>query len=110
MKLSQPNAEQWMPDGAEESESLARVTHMAIAAHQDDVEVMALEGILAGFGSGNRCFMAAIVTEGAGSPRAGRYANHSDEAMQTVRRLSRKKQVLLANIPQWLFSIIPAKR
>ena len=68
MKLSQPNAELWMPDGAEESESLARVTHMAIAAHQDDVEVMALEGILAGFGIGNRCFMAAIRHRGSGQP------------------------------------------
>jgi LmbE family N-acetylglucosaminyl deacetylase len=88
--LSQPNAEIWMPDGTEESEGLARVTHMAIAAHQDDVEVMALEGILAGFG-GDRGFMAVIVTNGAGSPRAGRYANHSDQAMQTVRRQEQKK-------------------
>jgi hypothetical protein len=47
------------------------LTHMAIAAHEGDVEVTALEGIHAGFGSGNRCFMAAIVTQGAGSPRAG---------------------------------------
>ena len=91
MKLSQPRAEIWVPDGANETESLARVTHMAIAAHQDDVEVMALEGILAGFGSGNRCFMAVIVTNGAGSPRNGRYANHSDEEMQVIRRLEQKK-------------------
>jgi LmbE family N-acetylglucosaminyl deacetylase len=91
MKLSQPRAEIWVPDGATESEGLARVTHMAIAAHQDDVEVMALEGILAGFGRGNRCFMAVIVTNGAGSPRNGRYANHSDEEMQVIRRLEQKK-------------------
>lgn len=91
MKLSQPRAEIWVPDGANESEGLARVTHMAIAAHQDDVEVMALEGILAGFGRGNRCFMAVIVTNGAGSPRNGRYANHSDEEMQVIRRLEQKK-------------------
>jgi LmbE family N-acetylglucosaminyl deacetylase len=91
MKLSQPRAEIWIPDGANETEGLARVTHMAIAAHQDDVEVMALEGILAGFGRGNRCFMAVIVTNGAGSPRNGRYANHSDEEMQVIRRLEQKK-------------------
>jgi LmbE family N-acetylglucosaminyl deacetylase len=91
MKLSQPRAEIWVPDGATETESWARVTHMAIAAHQDDVEVMALEGILAGFGTGNRCFMAVIVTNGAGSPRNGRYANHSDEEMQVIRRLEQKK-------------------
>ncbi len=89
MKLSQPNAEIWSPDGADEQKAFARVTHMAIAAHQDDVEIMALDGILAGFG--NRGFMAVIATNGAGSPRVGRYANYSDEQMQLVRRLEQKK-------------------
>jgi hypothetical protein len=52
MKFSQPNGELWMPDGADEQDTLGRVTHMAIAAHQDDVEIMALDGILAGLGNG----------------------------------------------------------
>ena len=89
MKLSQPSAEIWTPDGTEENDALGHVTHMAIAAHQDDVEIMALDGILAGFG--NRGFMAVIATDGAGSPRAGRYASYSDEQMQLVRRLEQKK-------------------
>ena len=71
--------------------ALKRVTHMSIAAHQDDVEIMALEGILAGFGSREKWFMAVIVTNGAGSPRDGLYASYNDEQMQEVRRLEQKK-------------------
>jgi LmbE family N-acetylglucosaminyl deacetylase len=96
MELSQAAAEIWIPDGVSEAEGLRRVTHMAIAAHQDDVELMALEGILKGFDSGKSCFMAVIVTDGAGSPRSGRYANHSNEEMQVVRRLEQKKAAFVA--------------
>jgi len=91
MKLSQPKAEIWVPDGASESRALARTTHMSIAAHQDDVEIMALEGILAGFGNPEKWFTAVIVTNGAGSPRESLYAAYTDEQMQVVRRLEQKK-------------------
>lgn len=91
MKLSESTAEIWIPDGAIEAEALKRVTHMSIAAHQDDVEIMALEGILAGFGSREKWFMAVIVTNGAGSPRDGLYAGYNDQQMQEVRRLEQKK-------------------
>jgi LmbE family N-acetylglucosaminyl deacetylase len=94
MKLSQPSAEIWVPDAANEhaaneQAALGRVTHLAIAAHPDDVEIMALDGIFAGLG--NRRFMAVIATNGAGSPRAGRYANYTDEQMQHIRRAEQKK-------------------
>lgn len=91
MKLSEPKAEIWVPDGASEAAALERVTHLCIAAHQDDVEIMALEGILACFGKSDRWFMAAIVTDGAGSPRSGPYAAYTDEQMQAVRRTEQKK-------------------
>jgi LmbE family N-acetylglucosaminyl deacetylase len=64
---------------------------MSIAAHQDDVEIMALEGILAGFGNPEKWFTAVIVTNGAGSPRDSLYAAYTDEQMQVVRRLEQKK-------------------
>jgi LmbE family N-acetylglucosaminyl deacetylase len=91
MKLSEAKAEIWVPDGVEESRALARTTHMSIAAHQDDVEIMALEGILEGFGKQEKWFTAVIVTNGAGSPRDGLYAAYTDEQMQVVRRLEQKK-------------------
>jgi len=91
MKLSDPKAEVWVPDGASEVEALKRVTHLGIAAHQDDIEIMSMEGILKGFGSAQEWFMAVIVTNGAGSPRDGLYGNYTDEEMQVVRRLEQKK-------------------
>jgi LmbE family N-acetylglucosaminyl deacetylase len=91
MKLSEAKAEIWVPDGMEESRALARTTHMGIAAHQDDIEIMALEGVLEGFGKQERCFTAVIVTNGAGSPRDGLYGAYTDEQMQVVRRLEQKK-------------------
>jgi LmbE family N-acetylglucosaminyl deacetylase len=91
MKLSESTAEIWVPDGVSEADALKRVTHMSIAAHQDDVEIMALDGILAGFGSREKWFMAVIVTNGAGSPRDGIYASYDDQRMQEVRRVEQKK-------------------
>jgi LmbE family N-acetylglucosaminyl deacetylase len=91
MKLSEASAEIWVPDGVEEATALKRTTHMSIAAHQDDVEIMALEGILAGFGDPDKWFTCVIVTNGAGSPRDGIYGKYSDDQMQVVRRLEQKK-------------------
>ena len=47
------NQEIYIPGGGDNSlESLARTTHLAIAAHQDDIEIMAVEGILLVGGNG----------------------------------------------------------
>lgn len=91
MKLSQPKAEIWIPDGSSEALALERTTHMGISAHQDDIEIMALEGILACFGKLDAWFSAVIVTDGAGSAREGLYADYTNEQMQAVRRVEQKK-------------------
>jgi len=91
MKLNQPNAEIWVPDGTGEEQALARTTHLGISAHQDDVEIMALEGILAGFGSQEKWFTAIVLTNGAGSARDDIYKDYTDEEMQQVRRREQKK-------------------
>jgi len=91
VNLSEPKAEIWVPDGVSEATALQRVSHMGISAHQDDIEIMALEGILAGFGNPHKWFMAVIVTNGAGSPRDGLCAACTDEQMQIVRRMEQKK-------------------
>ena len=97
MKLTETSAEIWVPDGASDAAALERVTHMSIAAHQDDVEIMALDGILAGFGNPDKWFMAVIVTNGAGSPRDGLYAKYTDEQMQAVRRTEQKKAAFVGD-------------
>lgn len=91
IQFKTPSSELWVPDGAPAQEALERTTHLSIAAHQDDVEIMALDGIMQGFGSEEKWFGAVIVTNGAGSPRDGLYGRYSDAEMMTVRRVEQKK-------------------
>ncbi len=95
MKLHQPNAQLYIPDGAPEPQALARTTHLAIGAHQDDLEIMAIDGILDAFGQPDKWFTGVVVTNGAGSPRAGVYAHYTDEAMRRVRVLEQKKAAFI---------------
>ena len=91
MKFSQPTSEVYVPDAVETGAALARTTHMAIAAHQDDIEIMALDGILPCFGEAEQWFLGVIVTDGAGSPRDGLYGKYTDVEMRTIRRVEQKK-------------------
>ncbi|MCE5310679.1 MAG: PIG-L family deacetylase [Acidobacteriales bacterium] len=91
MKLKQTTSEIFVPDGTAVDAALARTTHMAVSAHQDDIEIMATEGVMAGFGQSDKWFLAAIVTDGAGSPRNGLYEKYTDMEMRKVRRLEQKK-------------------
>jgi len=91
MKLRNPNAEIFVPDGKQIEEALSRTTHMAIAAHQDDIEIMAFHGILQCFGQDDKWFLGVVVTDGAGSPRDDLYAKYTDEDMKKVRKLEQKK-------------------
>jgi len=88
-------AEVFAPDGRTAIEALQRTTHMAIGAHQDDLEIMALEGILACFGQQDRWFAGVVVTNGAGSPRDGLYAQYTDEQMRAVRRVEQRKAAVV---------------
>lgn len=85
----------YIPDGLEEEAAVARTTHLAIAAHQDDIEFMAYAPIAECFGSSGKWFGAVVVTDGAGSPRSGIYADYTDEEMKKVRIVEQKKAAFL---------------
>ncbi|MBI4873158.1 MAG: PIG-L family deacetylase [Acidobacteria bacterium] len=95
MQLSKSTAEIWVPDGLALAPALARVTHMAVGAHQDDLEIMALDGILPCFGQTDKWFLGVVATDGAGSPRDGLYAKYTDAEMRAVRRGEQKKAALV---------------
>lgn len=95
MKFSHPEADVFSPDGTPPPEALARTTHLCVAAHQDDIEIMAHAGIGKCFGSGENFFTGVVVTNGAGSPRTGRYAAFSDTEMQAVRREEQRRAAAL---------------
>ena len=81
----------YIPDGLEEEAAVARTTHLAIAAHQDDIEFMAYAPTAECFGAQDKWFGAIVVTDGAGSPRSGIYADYTDEEMKKVRIVEQKK-------------------
>lgn len=66
-------------------ESLEGVTDMCIAAHQDDIEIMAYGPISECYNSETRNFCGVVMTDGAGSPRAGEYSDYTNEQMKEVR-------------------------
>lgn len=80
-----------IPFGGDEKQALTGTTHLAIAAHQDDVEIMAQHGILACFGRSDMNFSAVILTDGAGSPRTGIYESFTNEEMRNIRIIEQKK-------------------
>jgi LmbE family N-acetylglucosaminyl deacetylase len=97
MRLSQPAATITVPDGMPEGPALSRITHLAIGAHQDDCEIMALQGILACYHRAGLSFGAVTCTNGSGSPRAGAYAALSDEEMARLRRREQEKAAVVGD-------------
>lgn len=95
MRLNLPTAEIFVPDGLEPGLALSRTTHMAIAAHQDDIEIMAAAPILECFQQEGTWFTGVVVTDGRGSPRDDLYKDFSDESMHTVRFKEQRKAAII---------------
>jgi len=95
MKLNKSGAEFFIYDNAPLEKAISRTTHMAVCAHQDDIEIMAYDGIQKCFQQADEWFMAVVVTNGAGSPRNGIYQNYTDEEIKCVRRMEQKKAAFI---------------
>lgn len=95
MNLRQPSADVFIPDGKPTEAALARVTHLGIGAHQDDLEFMAFHGILACFHSDADWFGGVTCTNGSGSARTGDYARCDDEEMMRVRREEQRQAAIV---------------
>jgi LmbE family N-acetylglucosaminyl deacetylase len=91
MQFKQDNSAIFVPDRQPADQAIRRTTHLAIAAHQDDLEIMSYQGILHCYGYDDRWYTGVVVTDGSGSPRSGLYAAYTDQAMQEVRRLEQDK-------------------
>ena len=95
MKLTNANADIFVPDNKPLSEALTRTTHLGICAHQDDLEFMAVHGILSCFGQRDKWFTGVVATDGAGSSRAGIYANYTDAEIAAVRPGEQRKAAII---------------
>ena len=95
MQLHLPTADIFIPDGLPAADALARVTHLGIGAHQDDLEFMAFHGILECFHSDTEWFGGVTCTNGSGSARTGPYADFTDGKMMAVRREEQRQAAIV---------------
>lgn len=95
MEFKKAGSEIFVPDGKGAAEALERTTHMAIAAHQDDIEIMAYQGISECFCNNSKWFTGVVVTDGAGSSKGKFYSSFSDEEFINIRKLEQKKAAFI---------------
>ncbi|MDR1497027.1 MAG: PIG-L family deacetylase [Puniceicoccales bacterium] len=95
MKLTNTNADIFVPDSKPIIQAVERTTHLGIGAHQDDLEFMAFHGILNCFGRRDKWFTGVVVTDGAGSSRSGIYADFTDEQIAAVRPGEQRKAAVI---------------
>jgi LmbE family N-acetylglucosaminyl deacetylase len=95
MQLFMDSSLIFIPDNEPVESALSRTTHMGIGAHQDDLEIMALHGILECFQQEDKWFCGVTMTDGRGSPRDALYKDFSDEEMRIVRRGEQNKAAVI---------------
>jgi LmbE family N-acetylglucosaminyl deacetylase len=95
MRFHKHTARVFIPDRVSETEAISRSTHIGVGAHPDDLEIMAIDGILACFKRENFWFSGVVVTNGAGSPRAHHYKDVTDEEMQQIRAEEQIKAAII---------------
>ena len=95
MNFHNATAQIFIPDGRAPGEALARVTHLGIGAHQDDLEFMAFHGIAACFHSEAEWFGGVTCTNGSGSARTGAYEKFTDAQMMAVRREEQRQAAIV---------------
>src|SRR5574342_19884 len=109
MKFHRDSAEIFVPDGAPIETALARTTHLCVAAHQDDIEIMAAQPILECFQREDKWFTGVVVTDGRGSPRSGMYEKYNDEEMRLVRFKEQRKAAIVGEYAAQVLLDFPSK-
>ena len=97
IEFNKENVDIYVPENLELNAALERTTHLAIGAHQDDLEIFAYNGIAECYGTKEKWFSGVTVTNGSGSSRAGKYASFTDSEMQAVRYEEQRKAAHLGN-------------
>ncbi len=101
--FTKANQEIYVPDAFNPETALSRTTHLAIAAHQDDIEIMAIDGILKGLSNPDAHFSGCVVTDGHGSPRVGKFGHVSDNEMAQIRIEEQKTAARLGKYSSQVF-------
>lgn len=104
-----PNAELYFPSSVSNEANLELTTHLGIGAHQDDLEIIAIHGILVAYDHPEKYFTGVTVTDGRGAPRSGPYQGVSDDDLWKVRRDEQKKAAQLGNYHAQYLLNFPSK-
>jgi len=91
MNFHNKSVEVFIPDNLPVEEALERTTHLAVGAHQDDLEIIAAGPILECFQNPDQWFTGIVITDGRNSPRSGKYKDLTDDEMRLVRNQEQKK-------------------
>lgn len=97
MEFKNKTAGIYVPDKVSLETAFKRTTHMSIAAHPDDIEIMAYDGIVKCFNQKDKWFFGVVVTDGAGSARTGVYKDYTNEEMIKIRRTEQEKAAMMAD-------------
>lgn len=109
MNFYHNTAEIYIPDSLPVAAALARTTHLCIAAHQDDIEIMAAAPIIECFQRPDRWFTGVVVSDGRGAPRDGIYKNYTDDQMHLTRKKEQKKAALIGEYTAQILLDYPSK-
>jgi LmbE family N-acetylglucosaminyl deacetylase len=109
MKLYLDTAEVYIPDNEPVEKALSRTTHLCIAAHQDDIEIMTAQPILECFQQKDKWFTGVVVTDGRGSPRDDLYKDYTDDEMRLVRFKEQRKAAFVGEYSAQVLLDIPSK-
>jgi len=109
MKLHLDTAEVYIPDNEPMEQALARTTHLCLAAHQDDIEIMAAQPIIECFQQADKWFTGVVVTDGRGSPRDSLYQDYTDDEMRLVRFKEQRKAAIVGEYAAQIMLNIPSK-
>jgi LmbE family N-acetylglucosaminyl deacetylase len=109
MKFHLKTAEIYVPDQVSVEDALARTTHLCIAAHQDDIEIMAAQPIIECFQKEDVWFTGVVVTDGRGSPRNDIYQKYSDDEMRLVRFREQYRAAMVGEYSAQIMLDIPSK-
>lgn len=85
LAFHRPDSGFHIPDDVPADDAFSRTTVLGIGAHPDDLEFMALQGILQCYREANEWFGGVTCTNGSGSARTGPFAGKTDEEMIRIR-------------------------
>lgn len=103
MKFGKVDTEFYAPDGVSFEEAAERTTILGVGAHPDDLEIIAIPGIVNAYHDGGHRFFGVVTTSGGGTMRSGDYAGRTYREMRAARSREQKEAADIGKYAGLLF-------